>query len=509
LGEQPGMSTLIVILVAVACRMGFAATTGLGIDESYMVASSHSFAASYFDHPLASWWLELGSRAVFGGDAPWVVRLPFVALSGISSLLLWRLTVRLYGRQAGFWAVVAYSISPVFSLAFGCWVLPDGPLDAALLGFAYALVRALGVDGAPRALGVDGAPRALGVDGAPPAPRWWALVGLCAGLAMLSKYNAALVMIGVLGLAPDPRFRAALRGPAPWAALLLALALFSPVLWWNITHHFASFAYQGGRAAAVRLRPAAPLTIWAGEALFILPWLWLPMIGLLIAAFRAGPVARRGWLLACLSVVPIMLFALIGLWSGTRILYHWAAPGYLMLFPLLGAWAARLAPRLRDLVAALSAFLLVTAAALIAAELQFGFIAHLDAIFPPGKSPLLQAVDWRSLRGEIPAGVQAIAALRWYDAGKIGYALSGDGHAIAVFGPEPHEFAQTTPAAALLGRNVLIIAMPGDADAIERRYAPDFTHISPGPVLTVIHNGALLLAIPTLIGTDMTKVPQN
>jgi hypothetical protein len=28
-------------------------------------------------------------------------------------------------------------------------------------------------------------------------------------------------------------------------------------------------------------------------------------------------------------------------------------------------------------------------------------------------------------------------------------------------------------------------------------------------VLTVIHNGALLLAIPTLIGTDMTKVPQN
>ena len=127
------MNAVWVVLLATALRLVFANFTGLGIDESYMVAASDHFAASYFDHPLASWWLELGSRALFHSMAPLVVRLPFILLSAVSSWLIYKITLRLYGRSAAFWAVVAYNISPVFSLAFGSWVLPDGPLDAALL----------------------------------------------------------------------------------------------------------------------------------------------------------------------------------------------------------------------------------------------------------------------------------------------------------------------------------------------------------------------------------------
>src|ERR1700733_12042374 len=96
-------ATVWVVLLACALRLVFAAYTGLGIDESYMVAASNHFAASYFDHPLASWWLELGSRFVFGSAAPIVVRLPFVALSAVSSWLLYALTSRLYGTRAAFW----------------------------------------------------------------------------------------------------------------------------------------------------------------------------------------------------------------------------------------------------------------------------------------------------------------------------------------------------------------------------------------------------------------------
>jgi 4-amino-4-deoxy-L-arabinose transferase-like glycosyltransferase len=141
----PGRAVIVVILAASILRLALAACTGLGIDESYMVAASNRFAASYFDHPLASWWLELGSRWLFGSAAPIVVRLPFVLLSVLSSGLLYALTSRLYGARAGFYAVAAYNVSPVFSLAFGCWVLPDGPLDAALLAAAYAMIRALGI----------------------------------------------------------------------------------------------------------------------------------------------------------------------------------------------------------------------------------------------------------------------------------------------------------------------------------------------------------------------------
>ena len=136
------------------------------------------------------------------------------------------------GERAAFWAVVAYSISPVFSLAFGCWVLPDGPLDAALLAATYALSRALGIAAAPAA----------------PSPRWWWAVGLFAGLALLSKYNAALVLAGAaISVVSDPASRHELRRRAPWGAALFAALLFLPVIYWNFGHHFQSFHYQGGR----------------------------------------------------------------------------------------------------------------------------------------------------------------------------------------------------------------------------------------------------------------------
>ncbi|MDD2705815.1 MAG: glycosyl transferase, partial [Acidocella sp.] len=266
----------------------------------------------------------------------------------------------------------------------------------------------------------------------------------------------------------------------PWLAVAMAALLFTPVLYWNATHGWASFHYQGGRATGLRLRPFMPFSIWGGEALFLLPWLWLPMMGLMLGAFRHGPAERRGWLLAWASVIPVTLFAIIGLWSSTHILYHWATPGYLMLFPLLGNWAQGFAPRLRNAVAAASAALLAGAALFIAAETSFAIVPALDTAFHPGKSPMLQAVDWTSITPQIPPGVDAIAAQRWFDAGKIGYALLRANKTIpvTVFGPEPHEFAFSTPLASLIGKTVLVL---GNAAA----FSPYFKALTPGPALTV------------------------
>ncbi len=497
---SPKRAALYVVLLATAFRLALGACTGLGIDESYMVAASNRFAASYFDHPLASWWLELGSRALFGSIAPIVVRLPFILLSAITSLLLFALTDRLYGAKAGFWAVVAFSISPVFSLAFGCWVLPDGPLDAMLLACAYALTRALGIARQDTAA----------------APGWWGAAGLFAGLALLSKYNAALILTGAaLFLLTEPISRRQLRRFWPWAAGVLAALLFSPVIAWNFAHGWQSFHYQGGRAAGLRLHLLAPFSIWGGEALFVLPWLWLPLVGLRIAALRRGPAERRGWLLAMLGIFPVLLFALIGIRSSTRVLYHWAAPGYLLLFPLLGDWAARLqgnAARWMRAIARPSAILLAAAVGLMIAELGFDVFPDINMFFPPGKSPLLQAIDWDSVRAELAERGAlgnphlAIAALRWYDAGKIGYALRGQ-LPVTVFGREPHQFGISTPPSSLLGRDILIMAMPGDISAISAEYRPCFKTIEAAPALTVTDHGATLLVIPVLLGKDLLRAP--
>lgn len=486
-------AALVVILLAFLVRLFLAANSGLGIDESYMVAASSHFAASYFDHPLASWWLELASRSLFGVASPLVVRLPFVLLSVLSSWLVFLVTRRLFGARAGFWAVVAYSISPVFSFAFGSWVLPDGPLNTALLACLYAVIRALGL---PKA---------------DPAPRWWLWAGLFAGLAMLSKYNAALVLVGMAaGVLLDPAGRKQLASPWLWLGVALALALTAPIIVWNIQNHWASFGYQGGRALGGRFRPLMPLTIWGGEALYVAPWLWVPMIWVLIRGFLAGPMQRPNWLLACAAIVPILLFASVGLWSHTRILYHWAAPGYLMLFPLIGDWATRRCKWVIGIIAWLTALLLVLAAFVLVEVSQAG-LGALHYQFPPGKSPLLQIVDWTSIGRDLPPDINAIAAQRWFDAGKIGFALQRDGVDIpvTVFGDQPHQFALTTPPVSLLGKNVLVVAMPGTLMSTYKKFSGDFKRFTPGPVLVVTNHETVLLVIPTFMGTDMVKVPSN
>ena len=497
---KPGSAALLVILAATLARLVLAAGMGLGIDESYMVAAAHTFQLSYFDHPPISWWMELGIQRLTGLHSPFIVRLPFIAMFAATGGLMYGLTRRLFSPAAGLWAVIGLNISPVFSLAFGTWVLPDGPLDFFLVGAAWALARALGI--------------ARPEMEATPDADFWPLAGILIGLAMTSKYNAVLVMAGaLLFMLVDARARRALATPGPWVACVLAAVVFSPVVIWNALNGWASFGYQGDRATGFGLHPLRPFAIWGGEALFVAPWIFVPMAALMIGGLRGSD--RRARLLAWLGVVPVVLFSVIGLWSSRKILFHWAAPGYLMLFPLLGDWVVRQAGTMRLWIgraAKGTAALLVAAALFIALQVRFGIVPGFDSMFPPGKSPTLQAIDWTSFRTALNARGQfdqpglALAALRWFDAGKIAYAV-GPSMRMTVFEGDPHEFGVVTPPQSLIGENILIAAMPGSVAAIETRYAPRFRSITVEPPIDIVHDGHVLLRIPMLLGHHLMSWP--
>ena len=117
----------------------------------------------------------------------------------------------------------------------------------------------------------------------------------------------------------------------------LALLIFLPVIVWNFDHQWASFAFQGERSLGARFRPWNPPITLGGELLFVLPWFGVPMI---ILAAQRFHFSWRPRLLACLATPPIVVFPLISAWSSQRVLFHWAAPGFLMLFPFLGCFVA-------------------------------------------------------------------------------------------------------------------------------------------------------------------------
>jgi 4-amino-4-deoxy-L-arabinose transferase-like glycosyltransferase len=423
------------IAVTTVLRLAFAATTGLGVDESYMVTAGRVLSLGYFDHPPASWWLSWGAAHLLGSEAPVVVRLPFILLFAASQWLMWRLGTMMMGDQrTGFWAAAALNASPVFGVTTGSWVLPDGPLDAALLGAVLCLMNA-----AP---------------GAERSRQWWAGAGICAGLALFSKYSAILSIGGAfVYLVISPAHRHWLQRMEPYAAVGLAGLVFLPVLAWNALHGWSSFAFQGDRAMGLQFRPWLPLVTLGGEALFVLPWLWVPMMDALIRGFRS---AWRPLLLACVAAPPIVGFALISAWSSQRVLYHWAAPGYLMLFPLIGGrpWVRRVVPG--------SAVLVIIVLAVIVGQVQFDWLGgRLAGVMRT--DPTAEGVNWVSIRDDLRArGLlgpgTVVAALNWRDAGKIGYALGPDVTMLCL-NEDSRQFGFAHPVRDYVGRDVLVLAV--------------------------------------------------
>jgi 4-amino-4-deoxy-L-arabinose transferase-like glycosyltransferase len=490
----PGRRLGLLIVATLALRLCFAAALGLGIDESYMVAAGRRLQLSYFDHPPLAWWLAHAAAHLFGSEAPLVVRLPFVLLFALTTWLTYRLTAALFGREAGLWAALIVNLVPVLGVTSASWVLPDGPLDAALLGAALCFVAALPAAGR----------RAWAA---------WLGTGVCVGLAFLSKYSAVLTVLGALVfLASEPVNRRWLVRPHPYAAGVVALALFAPVLIWNARHGWISFRFQAGRAAG-RFEPFGPLVTLGGAALYFLPWIWLPLVGCGLAAVRRGRRDRKSWLLLCLAAPPIVFFTLVSLRS--HVLFHWAAPGYLMLVPLLGAALATRCRQGRQVGrwAAATAITVVLGAGLVAGEVRFNFLPRALSLSLLGKDPLIDAVDWSSLRRELAArGLLdrprlVVAAVRWLDAGKIDYALGGRVRVLCL-GPDPRQYGLAAPLADYAGDDVLIIAPDRSLAAIETQFSASFATIRALAPIAIEADGKPVASLPLFIGRGLRPPPQ-
>jgi 4-amino-4-deoxy-L-arabinose transferase-like glycosyltransferase len=484
--RTPAGGLSLLILGTSVLRLLFAASLGLGIDESYMVAAGRRLQLSYFDHPPIAWWLAWAAVHLFGSDRPIVVRLPFILLFALSTWLMYRVTKALFGARAGLWAAVLANLCPVIGVTAASWVLPDGPLFAALLGATLCLVAALPAAGIA-------------------AWVWWLGAGICAGLALSSKYSAGLTILGAVGfLLSEREGRRWLARPHPYVAGLAALLMFAPALIWNAEHGWVSLLFQGGRAEG-RFNPFGPVASLAGGALFMLPWIWLPLMLCGYQTWRRGPADPGRWLLFCLAAPPIVFFTAVSLWS--HVLFHWAAPGYLLLLPLLGEAIARrlVDSRTRRSIRrwlAATAAIVVVGVAFVASEVRFDW---LPAIVPLAKDPAVDAVDWTSLRQELarrgllgrPGLV--VAATRWLDAGKIDYALRGRATVICL-GDDPREYGIVAPVANYAGADVLIVAPHVPPSQIAARFGWLFDAIDTLPPASVLHRGRLALSLPLYLG---------
>jgi hypothetical protein len=420
--------------VSLLVRVLFASTLGYAVDEAYAVAVARPLSLSYFDHPPLHFWMAAFMTWLTGVSTPWVVRLPFIAAFTVTLIAIAQLTRALFGERAARLTTLTLASSGVLGLTSGTWVLPDGPLLAGA-ALAALIMHPLFVPPAPDAP-IEG-PRA-----------WrWIAGGALLGLALLSKYHAALFAAALGALTLQRRdTRADLRTPWPWVALALTLLGLAPTLLWNAQHDWVSFRFQGARANASggHWSPTPLLAMLGGQLAWLLPWIAVPLLiatARAIGALRAGAAEpidarRRAAIVYCLVWMagPVLLFNAVSA-GGANTLPHWTAPGWLFGMPLVGWWFTRAEARPRwSLVAPLATGVL---AVVLIAQAQ----THLlDALLSPrarATEPTRDALSWMPA---LPADTNEVLLVRsWIQGGQLG-AASGAPRRIVCLCADPHQF---------------------------------------------------------------------
>jgi hypothetical protein len=235
--------------------------------------------------------------------------------------------------------------------------------------------------------------------------------------------------------------------------------------------------------------------------------LWLSLVVCLGKALLKGPSDPRGWMMACLAIGPIAVFAAVGL-TGARVLPHWAAAGYLMLFPLLGA---EVATALENHGRYARTWLIASAASLFAAFLAAVAMSLLPwpTIAGPGGKivtfPLLESVGWATLKSELEERGLAdkprlfIAATRWHEAGKIDYALGGRLPVLCLCG-DPREYGVLMRPELHIGETALIIGRDLSQERIMATYGPSFDSLEQMRPIAIAHAGKPLFELSVYMG---------
>ena len=368
---------LALVVAAQVLWIGCSAITNTALfpDVAEQFIWSKSLEWGYYKHPPLPTWLFASAISVFGPH-PWVAG----ALSGLclaaTGVLTWSIAKALLGWRAAAFCLLFWTLQQPFSLRAYLYN-HNVPLVLAVALTAWAALHA-----ARR----------------PDRATLWALAGAAAGAALLSKYQAAIPLLGLLWAL----FRSgALASPAARRGLVLAtgvaFAVCAPHLNWLLQHdaptlHYASAHVESGSLAArlanswffsvQQLRSLMPALICAGLWCVLAPRSSVnvsPRATDWIERDGGMPAARRNAWFEGLLLLPLLLVFGAALLGGFHLRAQWGMQTLqFAAIPFVGWVLARWPlPSLRQALAA--ALMVHVVGAVIVAELGVRRAQSVDA----------------------------------------------------------------------------------------------------------------------------------
>jgi hypothetical protein len=491
----------LIIIITFVLRLFVAAYTGLGIGESYYFRGALKFELSYFDQPPLFFWLGNLSIKAFGLNT-FGLRFPSVLLFAGTSWLLYLVSRMLFNAKSGFWAVLLINLSAVFTIPIACWFQPDAPLMFFWMLSTYFLVKLLLKKQPTEAQNVNW--HSKGIYGL------WALVGISMGFATLSKYHVFFLFAGVfLFVSLNKSQRHWLKHPGPYLAMLISIVIAFPVIWWNYNNNWVSFVFQGSRAGAsdkgFKLHFDWFFRSILGQALWLLPWIWVPLIKEFIKSFKQRNQIQAYGLLFWTAVLPLVFFTMVTLWSDLQYHFHWQAPGYMMLFMPLGfaidqslnanqEKSARGTRRWLRFTTAFTVLVLGVGIMHMVTGFWQGYGPKWMVSLGGSKTdPTVQGIDYDDIKarfakeGWLQNKKVFTGSTRWWLTGKVDWALRGQ-VPIIVFDEDPRNLAFLVDPNTLVGYDAVIMGQ-GHQASIDNNVKPFFDNVKQLPDIIIRRKG--------------------
>lgn len=282
-------------------------------DEYYYLACARRLAWGYVDHPPLSIAVLAATRAALG-DGLVAIRLPAILAGGVGVVLVGLLARTMgAGRTAQWVAALAFAVMGT-SLVFPSYFSMN-PFDQVFWLLA-ALIAAVILGGGE--------------------VRLWLLFGVVVGFGLLNKVSIGFFVFGLMvGLALSPR-RGQLLSPWLWAGGLIAAAMLTPHLVWQVFNGFPTAEFIRN-AQTLKIVAQPPLAFLGAQVLQANPAtlpLWLGGLAALLLMPSLRPYRPLG----------IAFVAVLGLFLVQQAKPYYLAPAYP---PLLAAGAIAL-ERWRD-----------------------------------------------------------------------------------------------------------------------------------------------------------------
>ena len=313
------------LLLAVKIYFEFAAAP-IG-DEAYYWIWGQKLAWSYFDHPPLHAWLLRLMNLLFGWNLFAIRALTWFTFAG-TLWIFWDWAKRLKPEdpQAWFWPSAAiYLASPMFFMMSSIVFHDHLLIFLCILTAHLFLVFAEKYEAGGKATG-------------------WLYAGAAVlGLAALTKYNGALLGLGIaLFFIVHKPLRPLWRSPHLYLAALLSVAIQAPVFWWNATEGFASYKFHLSDRWGGNLFTFHPLNILEFlllAVIFVSPFLIAAIVGLIRRPLGTPFGDRARALALCVFVASSLVMLFLSMFI--EIYFYWNIVADALLMPLLAGWIRR------------------------------------------------------------------------------------------------------------------------------------------------------------------------